>query len=334
MAECNSDYTPGPWEGYSYADARKAYDPVRSYTTNSVSSSGIASSAPAAVVPENLTTNCKSPIIVVVDGTGSMGVFPETIFKKLPLLDDCAKDYLDDVEISYAIIGDAGCDRYGLQVQPFCKGTAMIDALNKLVIERGGGSNEVESYDLAALYYLENCHMPKAVNKPILIFVSDEGVYPLVDKTWAKQWAKSDLDGKMTAKQLFDKLQEKFSVYCIRKHYGYTSNDGLMTGSDLRIHRQWEDLVGSDRIAILQDPARVVDVMLGLLANETDKQDFFKKELTHRQRPDQVKEVMASMISIGKICGTDGRPSMDAAKGLSVAKRPDNSVSKNSKSLL
>lgn len=335
MAECNDDYSPGPWKGYDYSAARKTYDPAPTYNT-SYSSSGVKGPAPEEVVPTSLETNAKSPIIIVVDGTGSMGDFPEVIFKKLPLLDDCAKDYLDDVEISFAMVGDAGSDRLGLQVRPFTKGTAMIDSLNKLSIERGGGSNEMESYDLAALYYLQNAKMPKATNKPILIFVCDEGVYPRVDRDWAKNWSKVELTDNMTDKKLFEQLTQKYSVYCIRKHYGHVGSDGNMTGSDLKIHKQWESFVGGEKITILQDANRIVDLILGILATETDNLSFFEKELSHRQTPAQVAEVMKSMVSIGKPPGRplDFGPDKPAKTGLSIAKRPKTSVAKGSKSLL
>lgn len=329
MAECSTDYTPNPdWKGYDYTAARKAYDPGASYSGGA--SKGRSSGASSASdVPASLTTDAKSPIIIVVDGTGSMGTFPETIFKKLPLLDDCARDYLEGVQFSFAMIGDAGSDRYALQVQPFCAGTGMVESLNKLVIEGNGGANAQESYDLAALYYLSNVKTPKATNKPILIFVCDEGVYHTVDKDWAKAHAKVDLKEKMTDKTLFAKLSEKYSVYAIRKHYGVEQEDGKMTGANLRIHEQWSGLVGGERITILQDPARVVDLILGILATETDKLAFFEHELTERQRPDQVEEVMHSMISLSK-----AKTRADKTGGKSIAKRPGKSVTKKTKSLL
>jgi hypothetical protein len=325
MSEMGGSYNPGPWKGWNFKSARKAHTNLRSHAGRSYSASPGKSKRTVAsdLVPDKVSTDCKSPLVIVVDGTGSMGQFPNVIFDKLPLLDDGVTDYLDDCEISYAMVGDACTDKYPLQVQPFGKGKQMVDTLNQLVIEKGGGGNQEESYDLAALYYSRNAEMPKA-NKPILIFICDEGVYSNVQKTWAKKFAKVDIDKKLTRKQLFEELQTKFSVYVIRKHYQHGISGDKMTGNNLKIHKQWEGLVGEGRIAILNDPKRVVDVILGLLAHESDKVDFFKKEIEFRQKPDQVKTVYKSMVSIGRRGKTPGH---------SIVKRPDTNT-KNSQSLI
>jgi len=331
----DSDYEPGPWNkggAYDYNAARAAYDPTggRSYSSPASAASSASPVSAAIEVPDKVVTQCQSPVIIICDGTGSMGDFPKVIFSKLPLLDDGMKDYLTDPEISYAMVGDAGYDGHPLQVQPFSKGTAMVDAIAKLSIEGGGGGNQTESYDLAALYYLNNFEAPKAVIKPILIFICDEGVYPNTDKNWAGRFAKVKQERMITDTELFRQLTEKFSVYCIRKHYENGLVNDKMTGSNLRIHQQWEKLVGADRIAMLQDPARVADLILGLLAVETDKMDFFKKEIEWRQKPEQVNTVMRSMVSVKKLAN---KPVVNS--GLSIAKRPDVSKPiKGSKSLL
>ena len=330
MSEMGGSYDPGPWRGWNYNSARKAHTKLNANAGRGYSgtvSGNTNKSVSTDLVPDKLTTDAKSPLVVIVDGTGSMGKFPETIFKKLPLLDDSAKDYLDDCEVSYGMIGDAGSDQYPLQIQPFGKGKQMVESLNKLIIEGNGGGNAMESYDLAALYYARNVEMPKA-NKPILIFICDEGVYPNVNKTWAKQYARVELVEKLSSKQLFEELQTKYSVYVIRKHYGNGISGDSMTGTNAVIHKQWEKLVDAERIAVLNDPQRVVDVILGLLAHETEKVDFFKKELEWRQTPDQVKTVYQSMVSVGK------KKSVDPI-GKSLIKRPKTQdTSKGSQSLI
>ncbi len=223
MSEMGDSYDPGPWGGFSYQSARAAYDPNAGRGYGGSSGSTRASVAAKSrtlddLVPAKLTTNARSPLVVVVDGTGSMGEFPNVMFEKLPLLDLGINDYLDDCEISFAMVGDAGSDKYPLQVQPFAKGKTLVDTLNKLKIEKGGGGNEIESYDLAGLYYARNVEMPNAT-KPVLVWVCDEGIYDKVDTEWAKDHARSDLEKKIPTKELFEDLKRKYSVYCIRKHY-------------------------------------------------------------------------------------------------------------------
>jgi hypothetical protein len=56
--------------------------------------------------------------------------------------------------------------------------------------------------------------------------------------------------------------------------------------------------VGLDNVAFLPDPNRVVDVIFGILAKETGRVDYFKDELTGRQRPDQVETVLTALKTV------------------------------------
>lgn len=345
MSESGNDYDPGVWRGYDYTSARNAYDPGKvdpnagrgystppSYTAPSYSRSGAVGDA----VPDTIKSEKKYPVAIITDGTGSMGDFPEVIFKKLPVVDNFIKEYLgEDFDISYSMIGDYGDGVPPLQVRPFSRGKDMVDAINALRIGRGGGGNAKEAYELAASYYARNVEMPNA-KKPILIWICDEGVYEHVEASNQKTYAKVDLKESMTDKELFDELKKKWSVYVIRKHYGENPADGeKMTGDNLQIQRQWVRLVGEDRIAILNDANRVVDVILGLMAVETGKEDFFTQEIKDRQTAAQVDTIMKSMRTVGS--GAASKTAADPAAAVkSVTKKPadGDGKSKLSKSLI
>ena len=326
MSEMGGSYDPGPWQGWNYKSARKAHvDNTAGRGYGSVGKSrapsmgGITNRRSINIdehVPDRVETDSKYPLVIACDGTGSMGTFPETIFRKLPFLDrHGVDDYLPDAKISFAMIGDARTDRYPFQAQDFCRGTDMQEALNKLIIERGGGGNDKESYDLALLYYLRNCELPAAI-RPVFIMICDEGLYNTVDPKWASTFAKTDIEKPMLTKTLFDEIKQKFSFYCVRKRYGTVTGD-KMDRREANIHNQWVELVGADRIAILDDPNRIVDVILGILAYETGKEDDFTKELEWRQTDDQVKTVKKSLVTIGK------PRQASAAPQKSVMKRKD-----------
>ncbi|MBI5065474.1 hypothetical protein HZA97_04495 [Candidatus Woesearchaeota archaeon] len=295
-AELGGSYDPGEWKGFDYNSARAAYDPSagRGYS----SSSGSSSKSKKAVdsVPAKLKTDSPSPVIVAVDVTGSMKEWPEVIFEKLPLVDLGLKEYLDNPEISFMAIGDANSDQYGLQVQDFTKGTDLVSKLNKLYIEGGGGGQVQESYELPAVYATHNIEMPNAA-KPIFIFIGDEGLYPRVDAGQAEKWAHVTLEKELTTKQAFFDLQKKFSVYCIRKLYNATGSD-RMSALDQQLHDQWLQHVGPGHVAILDEPRRVCDVILGIVAQETGNMDHFTQELKDRQTPSQVKTVMKTMKTL------------------------------------
>jgi len=283
---------------YSYPSARspspRSYDSIPSSSSSRRSARNIDD-----LVPASLETKSKSPLVVACDVTGSMQEWPKIVFKKLPLLyGELNKAYFKEKtpEISFAAIGDAYCDSYPLQVQKFDSGKSLDDRLGALIIEGGGGGQIHESYELAALYYARNVKMPNA-ERPMFIFIGDEGVYDTINSDQAEQWARSSIKERLTTKQVVGKLMQKYSVYLVRKLYDEGSSDG-MSDNDKEIQRQWKHLIGPDRIVILPEPGRIVDVILGIVANDIGMNEYFKNELTQRQKPGQVKTVMNALKSV------------------------------------
>ncbi|MBS3104130.1 hypothetical protein J4222_04150 [Candidatus Woesearchaeota archaeon] len=304
------DFDPGPWKGYDFGKARKVYDVHvgRSYDSALKSNKSLED-----VLPKNISTSSTAPLVIISDVTGSMGEWPAVIFSKLPYLELEGQEYLGkDMEISFAAVGDAYSDNYPLQVRPFTKGTELADRLKELVIEGGGGGQIMESYDLAAMYYSRNVSMPNAVS-PILIFIGDEGLYDFVDKDQAKDICGQNIEGRLSSNQMLSELQNKYSVYLVRKPYNVSSGDS-MSSEDKKVYAQWEGLLGADHICNLPEAGRVVDVIFGILAKETGRVDYFKGELEGRQKPNQVKTVYKSLHDVhllpDKIKGKDAGKSV------------------------
>lgn len=298
-----SDYNPGPWRGHDFKSARKRYDAHvgRSYTDAVDSGKGLSD-----ILEKSLSTDSHAPLVIICDVTGSMGEWPAVIFSKLPYLEIEGQEYLGkDMEISFLAVGDAYCDNYPLQARPFTKGTDLKKRLEELIIEGKGGGQTTESYELAALYCARNVSMAKAII-PICIFIGDEQPYNFVDKAHAKNIVGINLQQRLTTKEIFDELKNKFAVYLIRKPY---ENSGInaMSGTDMRIHRFWAELVGEDHISDLPEAGRVVDVIFGILAKETGRIGYFKNEIEGRQTPDQVKTVYKSLETIHKLPSGDSK---------------------------
>ncbi len=286
MAE-TADYDPGGWKGHDFTAARSTYDAHAGRSYADANAKGLKA---ADLVPTSLSTNSPSPLVVVCDVTGSMGEWPAVIFSKLPYLDIEGKEYLGPaMEISFAAVGDAPQgDKYPLQVRKFDKGLALQEHLKALIHERGGGGDLCESYELGALYYARNCSMPKAT-KPIIVFIGDEGLHPYVEKAHG-QAHHVNIPARVDTTDIFEELKRKCAVYVVRKAYG--------AGNDGPIQRQWVELLGDDHVVPLQDPQRVVDVIFGILAKETGKIDYFRKELEGRQTADQVDTVYKSLKTV------------------------------------
>ena len=283
-----ADYSPGDWKGYDFKSARKTYDKHvgRSYSVAKKDNKRVSD-----LVPDKIKTKSKSPLTILVDVTGSMGDWPAVMFSKLPYMDNECKEYLgEDMEISFAAVGDVTSDQYPVQIRPFTKGRDMEKQLKELVIEGNGGGQARESYEVTALYYAHNAEMPNAA-RPIMIIIGDEGFYTSISKEHAKI-ANVKLASAVDTVDVFAELSKKFAIYLIRKPYFHYADD------DAHIQKTWEDLLGKEHIANLSAPERVVDVIFGILAKERDMLDYFKEEIEERQDSDQVKTVYKSLKKV------------------------------------
>ena len=120
MSECGDDWDPGRWSGYSYSSAQSAYNTNVDRYAGRGYGAGDMDALANEKVPERLHTDARSPLVILLDGTGSMGEFPEVIRKKLPVLDACVGDYLEEPAIALGMIHDARRgSRMPLQVEDF-----------------------------------------------------------------------------------------------------------------------------------------------------------------------------------------------------------------------
>ncbi len=326
----SADYKPMGWEGHNFDSAYAAYqehtgrgygDPTSGRRRKAKASSS-SSSGPKALpdaylaVPDKLLCLALRLVTFWMDFTGSMSDWPAEIFKKLPFFEHECKYYLgEDTLVAFGGFGDANgsrADRYPLQLRPAVIGPQMAEELKHLDTNCDGGGQIQESSELAALYSLHNIETPKAIRKPIIIIVTDENPYPTVNVDQARKFAKVELKGTLTTKQLFKDLTERFAVYVVLKPYGsYTSDGQDSTNRD--IYETWAKLVGKDHLAILPEPARINDVVFGILAKEEERLDDFQKELTGRQTKAQVKTVYQSLKTIMAVPAAPAQKALPAA---------------------
>lgn len=277
------DYTPGCWSGHDFSDARKKYDV---HVGRSYGDAKAAGKKASEMSPDKIKTKATCPLVIMCDVTGSMGVWPAAIFSKLPYLEIEGKEYLgDDMEISFCAFGDIFADKYPLQVRQFSKGLDLKVQLEALVIEGGGGGQVKESPEIAALYYVRNAEMP-IVSKPICIIITDEAFYDTINKDDAKAHAKVEIESRIKSKDVFDELRRRYAVYLVRKPYSPTGTDEL-SSTDKTIVAQWLSVLDEEHIVTLPNEERVLDIIFGILAKETDRVEYFEEELKDRQLKDK-----------------------------------------------
>lgn len=299
------DFDTDSGKGYSFHSARKSYDDVAVAKT--------ASEAFYTYKSDFLKTAAAYPLIVGIDTTGSMQEWPKVFFDKLPLLYKEAIKYFPGCEISFQAINDFPADGadVALQPAPFGRGPQLDELIGQLYPVGGGGGQSMESYEIFAAYnsFLE---APKAVIKPIAIILGDEApfaevpaavcdYYGLTPPAQDSQTAPGkSRRGKKTkppavpSQIAFERLHQKCDVFLIRKpYYGFGAEDEPI----MKIWRELA-LMPPERILNIQDPTRVVDVILGVLGILTGKTELFERELIERQNSSQVKEVLNSLHAL------------------------------------
>lgn len=302
---------PKEWrDDGDFTAARNAYIDNAGRSYSRTVGSGVSASD---LVAPSIATTSKYPIIIVIDVTGSMQEWPATIRGKLPFLDLSARQiyFGDDAEILFMAVGDGYTDTYPLQVRAFHQGAALKTEIDTLTYEGRGGGQGTETYELAALYAARNISMSDEA-KPLIIFIGDEKPYASVDPNMAQRVAKVKTDTISTI-DIFAELREKgFSVYFIQKPYD-TSTATNYESFDLysrEVHEAWAELLGRDHIAILPDPNRVVDVILGIFAKVTGQVDYYQYEIKKRQtKPGQVEAAFRSLKTI--LAVPPGAPASD-----------------------
>jgi hypothetical protein len=126
-----------------------------------------------------------TPIILGLDVTGSMGFIAEYIArtglgKLIPALYDTKP--ITDPHIMIMAIGDIDNDQYPLQASQFEADIRIAEQLTQLYLEKGGGGNGWESYDMAWLFAALKTKIDsfdKRGKKGYLFTVGDEPSPPL-----------------------------------------------------------------------------------------------------------------------------------------------------------
>lgn len=213
-------------------------------------------------------------IVVGLDVTGSMGMIADTLARRGlgTLVEEIlARRPVSDPHILCMGIGDVLYDRAPLQVTQFEADIRIARQLEKLWLEKGGGGNACESYNLpwyfAALHTAIDC-FEKRGKKGYLFTVGDEEP-PL------------DLPATGIARVLGDRVQRDFSsrelltlVGRMYHVFHVIVEEGSHARHDPRgVRKRWTELLGQ-RVIGLSDHTRLAEVIVSAIAvNEGNDRD-------------------------------------------------------------
>lgn len=247
----------------------------------------------------HIKSKASNVIIYIQDVTGSMDQWPSEIFKRLPLLFEEACKYMgtQDLEILFIAHGDARTDDHPIQVAHFESGPKLDEHLTSFYTDCGGGGQGTESHELVAYYILTQTDTSSAQNV-YTFFVTDEAGCDAIDN----KHVCTHLDGKansefINTQDIFHALRRRMKIFTILREARFYNT--------ARIKNWWVKTLEKEYVLPLDDPRRVVDVMLGVMAKLTGQINVFKNDLQTRQLPtrygDQnVDTVMESILLVGK----------------------------------
>lgn len=287
-----------------------------SFGASSYSASRFTSSSLDSALKPNgkiLESKTKSPIIVVLDVTGSNIDFARVVYDKLPMFYGQIeqKGYLKDFDISFCAVGDAYTDDYPLQICDFAKGIELDSWLEKIVLESGGGGQGMESYELAAYYLYKNTKFV-AGSEPIIFFIGDEKPYSTVNQSQAEQF---DIECLESGIKPFDLLSKKVNdnVFMLLNKYAsrYFENDTVAC---------WEKLLAPEHVIKIGEEKAIVDLMLGIISmvSSTRTLETYKIDMLDRgQTQARIEGVSKSLKGLStalvpvKVSGTIAKTTSD-----------------------
>ncbi|MBZ4400837.1 VWA domain-containing protein [Myxococcus sp. XM-1-1-1] len=200
-------------------------------------------------------------VVMSLDVTGSMGNIPEILARKT--FPSFMKDLMDagiaDPQVLFMAVGDADYDRAPLQVGQFESSEQQMDQwLTWMFLERGGGANPSESYELGMYFAAEHTAMDcfeKRGKKGYFFMTGDE---PPSEEVAARHVTKLIGDSMKDNQPIYQTVKRLERTF----HPFFLIPDQRRRGSCEEIWR----IVLEDRVICMDDAADTCDVAAALVA--------------------------------------------------------------------
>lgn len=206
-----------------------------------------------------------TPIIVGLDVTGSMGKLADliargglgTLFNEL-----FDRKPISDPHVMFMGIGDANFDRAPLQVSQFEADNRVVDQLTKMWLEKGGGGNNFESYNLpwyfAARHTVHDSYEKRA-KRGYLFTVGDEEAPQALTIEQVDRVVGDTLQEEMSPSDTLAEAMRMYDVFHIMIGQGdYASRN------QEAVRSSWSELLGQ-RALWLSDYEKLPETIIGAI---------------------------------------------------------------------
>lgn len=257
-----SRWSPDDWTGYSAKTTSKPAAAI-------FKSTGMhADLNPLGVVLRESRDSDLNPnsnaLIAAVDVTGSMGMLSDYFIKTgLGILFQEILDRkpISDPHLMFMAIGDVEYDRSPLQVSQFEADISIAEQLEKVHIEKGGGGNSFESYDMPwyfAAYHTSIDCFEKRGKKGYLFTIGDEPPPSRVQGDAVKKFVGDTPQADIPIKDMYEIVSKMYNTYHIIVTHGRADSysDRLMSA--------WSDIMGQNAV-LLTDHTKLSEVITSII---------------------------------------------------------------------
>lgn len=220
-------------------------------------------------LPREACDSASSPrsrgIIFAEDLTGSMDSFLLSLIQtEFPtLIKQTYESVSYDPHIMFMGVGDvAAYDDAPLQVTQFETDLRMLEQLERIYVEKGGGGNDFESYILPWYFAGKHIRMDcweKRKEKGFLFTFGDEYPTPSLSNSEIKQvFGDNDCLQQriITAEDCLEMASEKFNCYHVVLH-----GNGYLVD----VTKKWQELMGKNRVCDLKNHKYLPELVTTIL---------------------------------------------------------------------
>ena len=213
-----------------------------------------------------------TPIILALDSTGSMGIIADSLARDG--LNTLVQEILERKPVSNPhimamAVGDAEYDTTPLLATQFEADIRIAKQLTELKLEKGGGPNEYESYNLPWYFAARKTSiesLEKRGKKGILFTFGDEECPPKLSKHHIKEIFGDDVQDDIPTKDLLAMAQEKYDVFHVVVEQG-----NYARAYRSQTYDSWNEVLPQGRIIPLKDYTKVAEVVISVLERHAGK---------------------------------------------------------------
>ena len=235
--------------------------------------------------PKNVTRECCDsdehpntiPVILALDVTGSMGAAAKACAAKLNEIMTSLYEKVNDIQFMTMAIGDFSYDRAPLQVSQYESDIRILEQMDQIYFEGGGGGNSFESYTAAWYFALRHtkldCH--NRGKKGIIITLGDEPLNPYLPRGAVENVIGDKLQGDVDTNDLYREVTEKFDVY----HISVDDSDSSYRYNRIDADYTWKKVIGDNyKVSTLQNLAKTIS---NIIVNSAAEYEFVEVGSAH-----------------------------------------------------